>query len=139
MHPTFHILTEMSSKYHAFITQFSSNETPKTVQEASNSKPWKDAMNEELQALEKNKTSEVVELPKGKKTVGYRWIYTIKYKVDFFFFFYQIKYKVDGTIERYKAKLVAKRYTQIYGIDYQKTFAMVEKIKHHQSFIIFGC
>ena len=96
-------------------------------------------MNEELQALEKNKTSEVVELPKGKKTVGYRWIYTIKYKVDFFFFFYQIKYKVDGTIERYKAKLVAKRYTQIYGIDYQKTFAMVEKIKHHQSFIIFGC
>ena len=77
----------MSSKYHAFITQFSSNETPKTVQEASNSKPWKDAMNEELQALEKNKTSEVVELPKGKKTVGYRWIYTIKYKVDFFFFF----------------------------------------------------
>ena len=44
-------------------------------------------MNEELQALEKNKTSEVVELPKGKKTVGYRWIYTIKYKVDFFFFF----------------------------------------------------
>ena len=81
--------------YHSF----SSNGTPKIVQEALNSKPWKDAINEELQALEKNKTREVMDLPKGKKTVGCRWIYTIKYKVD-------------GTIERSKARLVAKGYTQ---------------------------
>ena len=81
--------------YHSF----SSNGTPKIVQEALNSKPWKDAINEELQALEKNKTQEVMDLPKGKKTVGCRWIYTIKYKVD-------------GTIERSKARLVAKGYTQ---------------------------
>ena len=81
--------------YHSF----SSNGTPKIVQEALNSKPWKDAINEELQALEKNKTREVMDLPKGKKTVGCRWIYTIKYKVD-------------GTIERSKARLVAIGYTQ---------------------------
>nr|CAN64787.1 hypothetical protein VITISV_014072 [Vitis vinifera] len=84
-----------------------------TVQEALNSKPRKDAMNEELQAFKKNKTWEVVDLPQGKKTVGCRWIYIIKYKVD-------------RTIERYKVRLVAKRYTQTYGIDYQETFALKE-------------
>ena len=47
--------------------------------------------------------------------MGCRWIYTIKYKED-------------GSIERYKAKLVAKGYTQTYGIDYTDTFALVAKI-----------
>ena len=41
-------LWRLSSKYHAFITHLSFNETPKTVKEAINSKPWKYVMNEEL-------------------------------------------------------------------------------------------
>ena len=39
-----------------------------------------------------------------------------------------MKYKVDGSIERYKARVVAKGYTQTYEIDYTKTFAYVAKI-----------
>ena len=35
-----------------------------------------------MQALEKNETGDMVELPKGKKTVGCKWIFTIKYKAD---------------------------------------------------------
>ena len=56
-----------------------------------------------------------MELPRGKTLVGCKWIFTIKYKVD-------------GNIERYKARLVTKGYTQTYGIDYQETFAPVIKM-----------
>ena len=54
-------------------------------------------------------------LPKGKKTVGCRWVFIIKHKAD-------------GTIERYKAQRVVKGYTQSYGVDYQETFAPVAKL-----------
>ena len=72
-------------------------------------------MNVEMQALEKNKTWELVTLPAGKRPVGCRWVYTVKYKAD-------------GSLERYKARLVAKGYTQTYGVDYQETFAPVTKM-----------
>ena len=72
-------------------------------------------MEEEISALNKNETWEKCELPRGKKTVGCRWVYTIKYLVD-------------GTIEQYKARLVAQGYTQTYGVDYSKTFSPVAKI-----------
>ena len=56
---------------------------------------WKDAMIDEMKALEKNGTSELMELPKGKKTVGCKWVFTLKHNPD-------------GSIQRYNARLVAK-------------------------------
>ena len=52
-------------------------------------------MNAEMEALEKNKTWEMGDLPIGKKLVGCKRVYTVKYRVDW-------------TLERYKARLVAK-------------------------------
>lgn len=68
-----------------------------------------------MQALEKNKTWELIDLPKGKKLMGCKWVFTVKYKSD-------------GSMERYKARLVAKGYTQSYGINYQEIFAPVVKM-----------
>ena len=51
----------------------------------------------------------------GKKMVGCKWIFSIKYNVD-------------GSVNRYKAQLVAKGFTQSYSIDYEETFAPVAKL-----------
>jgi hypothetical protein len=76
---------------------------------------WHDAMLEEMAALEKNKTWELVSLPEGKKSVDCKWVYIVKQDPN-------------GKIERYKAKHVAKGYSQTYGIDYDETFAPVAKM-----------
>lgn len=70
---------------------------------------------EELEALRKIKTWELAYLPKGKKAVSCKWIYTVKQNPE-------------GKIERYKARLVARGYSQTYGIDYDETFAPVAKM-----------
>ena len=68
-----------------------------------------------MEALEKSSAWEMGPLPVGKKIVGSRWVFTIKYHSD-------------GSIARYKARLVAQEYTQSYGIDYLETFAPVAKL-----------
>ena len=63
-----------------------------------------------MKALEKNNTWEKVNLPKGKTSMGCKWVFTVKFNLD-------------GSLERYKVKLVAKSFTRTYGIDYQETFS----------------
>ncbi|KAL5789093.1 hypothetical protein ACOSQ2_003981 [Xanthoceras sorbifolium] len=69
----------------------------------------------ELYALESNGTWSIVSLPQGKRLVGCRWVY-------------KTKFRADGTIERHKARLIAKGYTQQEGIDFLDTFSPVTKL-----------
>lgn len=106
---------KLSPTHKVFLSNLHTIPIPRNLSEALKDKKWEDAMRVEMTALEKNKTWELVKLPRGKKLVGCRWVFTVKYKSD-------------GSIERYKARLVAKGYTQTYGIDYLETFAPVAKM-----------
>lgn len=88
---------------------------PRNVADALSQPQWKVAMQEEMVALEKNDTCDLVDLPQNKVPVGCKWVYTVKLKPD-------------DSVDRYKARLVAKGYTQTYGIDYKETFALVAKL-----------
>ena len=88
-----------------FAHRLSSYHIPCGVHEALADQKWSLAIQEEMEALNRNRTWNLVLLPNGKKTVGCKWVFSIKHKAD-------------GSIERYKARLVAKGYTQTYGIDY---------------------
>ena len=105
----------LSSKYHAFVTNLSNIEIPRSIREALENPDWGQAVDDEIRVLKKNGTWKLLDLPKGKQPVGCKWIFTVKYKSD-------------GRVERYKTRLVAKGFTQTYGIDYQETFAHVAKL-----------
>ncbi|WKA09424.1 hypothetical protein VitviT2T_027072 [Vitis vinifera] len=72
----------LSESNKSFVNQLSTVAIPNSVQEALADPRWKAAINEEMKSLQKNETWELVECPLGKKSVGCRWIYTVKYKTD---------------------------------------------------------
>ncbi|KAK9217910.1 hypothetical protein WN943_006540 [Citrus x changshan-huyou] len=84
---------KLSNKQRAFTTKISQIPIPKTIKEALDHPDWKLAVLEEMNALKKNGTWEIVDLPKEKKTVGCKWVFTLKCNVD-------------GCVERYKARLL---------------------------------
>jgi hypothetical protein len=75
---------------------------------------WHNAMCDEIAALRTNRTWSLVPFHPLMNVVGNRWVY-------------RIKHRVDGSIERYKARLVARGFTQQEGIDYSETFGPVIK------------
>ena len=105
----------LSPCLHAFVTQLSHVEIPKSIKDAMQVPEWKDVVLEEMRALEKNQTWELIDMPKEKRIVGCKWMFTVNFKSN-------------GSLERYKAHLVAKGFTQNYGIDYSETFAPVVKL-----------
>jgi hypothetical protein len=67
-------------------------------------------MTEEYQSIIKNGVWEIVPRPKRKDVVSSKWIF-------------KIKHATDGSIEKYKARFVARGFSQKEGIDYEETFA----------------
>lgn len=91
---------------------------PTTYRQAiscSDSLKWIEAMKNEYNSLIMNKTWELCKLPAGRKPVDCKWVY-------------KLKYRSDGTIDRYKARLVARGFSQKYGIDFKETFSPVVRM-----------
>ncbi|KAL4323895.1 hypothetical protein GQ457_11G003570 [Hibiscus cannabinus] len=108
-------VSRLSPDYTAFISNISLSPEPVFYHQAVRFSEWRDAMQDELRAMDSLKTWSVVSLPDGKKAIDCKWVY-------------RIKRKADGSIDRYKARLVAKGFTQVEGVDYTYTFSPVAKM-----------
>jgi hypothetical protein len=71
-------------------------------------------MDDEIDAIERNNTWELTDLPEGHKTIGVKWVF-------------KTKLTENGEVDKYKACLVVKGYKQEYGIDYTEVFAPVAR------------
>uniref|UniRef100_A0A2N9HB81 Integrase catalytic domain-containing protein n=1 Tax=Fagus sylvatica TaxID=28930 RepID=A0A2N9HB81_FAGSY len=109
------------SDYHCYFALATLHE-PHTFREASTNPLWQQAMTDELDALHKTHTWDMTTLPPGKSAVGCKWVY-------------KIKTRADGSVERYKTRLVARGFTQEYGIDYEETFAPVARLTSVRSLL----
>ncbi|KAH9689319.1 hypothetical protein KPL70_015447 [Citrus sinensis] len=114
--PTWHskYVTKINVTY-CFLTQ---DEEPSTFYEALNSSDvalWMTTMHEEIEALHKNKTWELIPLPHGRKAIGNKWVYKIKR---------------DGNdqVERYRARFMVKGYAQKESIDFNEIFSLVVRL-----------
>ncbi|KAH9706020.1 Integrase catalytic domain-containing protein [Citrus sinensis] len=103
------------------------DDEPRTYQEAitgKNKLEWKRAMDEEMASLMKNKTWELIEKPAKRKTVSCKWIFKIKDEIP------------SAELRRFKARLVARGFTQKEGIDFTKVFSPV--VRHASIRIILA-
>lgn len=104
VHKLAKFLTKTNSKVHE----------PKTYNEAIDNlihgNQWREAIDKELWNLDSYQILCYKELLSGKKTIKYKWIF-------------KVKYKPNRIIERYKAQLVAQRFSQVFGVDFTETFA----------------
>jgi hypothetical protein len=101
---------------HTFVAGMDASK-PKSFSEAMqrpDANLWYEATVKEMQAHIKNGTWELVKLPPGRKAIGSKWVF-------------KVKRNANGSIERYKARLVAQGFSQRPGIDFDKTFAPTAK------------
>ena len=75
---------------------------------------WRDAMAAEFEALRQNGTWVLVPRPPGVNIVGSKWVF-------------KTKQHADGSVDKHKARLVARGFTQQQGLDYGDTFSLVVK------------
>lgn len=102
-------------KYAHVATVVEEIKEPDSFDEANQQQVWRTAMLEEFEALVRNETWELVPKPIEVKPITCKWVY-------------KVKHKTDGTVERCKARLVARGFTQQQGFDYEETFSPVAKL-----------
>ena len=95
---------------------------PSSYEEASTQSVWRESMMEEYASIMKNDVWEVVPRLEGKSVVTSKWLY-------------KIEYVADGSIEKYKARFVARGFSQVEGVDYDETFALVARYTSIRSII----
>jgi hypothetical protein len=90
------------------------------------SRQWKDAVTDELEKLFSLGTFEYVDLPPGKETVDTKWVFTIKYTPT-------------GLVDRFKARLVARGFSQREGDDFWETFSPTIRYESIRLILAIAC
>ncbi|GJS67280.1 retrovirus-related pol polyprotein from transposon TNT 1-94 [Tanacetum coccineum] len=105
----------LTATHIAFLANVFAHSEPHNYKQAMIDKGWVEAINKELQALEKNNTWELTTLPAGHKPITLKWVF-------------KIKYYPDGSLDKLKARLVVRDFNQKEGLDYKHTFSPVAKL-----------
>ncbi|GJU47884.1 putative ribonuclease H-like domain-containing protein [Tanacetum coccineum] len=111
--------------YTCLFVCFLSQEEPKRISEALRDLAWVEAMQEELLQFKLQKVWILVDLPKGHRAIGTKWVY-------------RNKKDERGIVIRNKARLVAQGHTQEEGIDYDEVFAPVARIEAIRIFLAYA-
>ena len=114
--------------YLASTTEEEVKQSPQTVQEAlqgEHSVKWQSAMDSEMNSLRENGVYEIVDRPTGKKVVKSKWVL-------------RVKANERGEVEKYKARVVAKGYSQVEGIDYDQTFSPTVRFESIRQMVALG-
>jgi hypothetical protein len=98
------------------------DEEPTTFEEAVQKGQCKEAMTKEHQSIMKNEVWEIVPRPKGKSMVNSKWVY-------------KIKHAADGSVDKYKARFIARGFSQKEEEDYDEMFAPVARYTSIRSII----
>ncbi|GKD22542.1 putative ribonuclease H-like domain-containing protein [Tanacetum coccineum] len=104
---------------------FLSQEEPRRIAKSLSDPAWVEAMQEELLQFKLQKVWILVDLPKGKRAIGTKWIF-------------RNKKDERGILTRNKARLVTQGYTQEEGIDYDEVFAPVARIEAIRQFLVYA-
>nr|GEV55435.1 ribonuclease H-like domain-containing protein [Tanacetum cinerariifolium] len=107
--------SRLSSVNMCFATSLNKSIEPIRLPEALSDPDWVEAMNNETEALNRNNTWTICDLPIGRKPIGGKWMW-------------KIKYKTSGEIKRYKARLVSKGFSQKERFNFDETFSHVVKM-----------
>ncbi|GJW52763.1 putative RNA-directed DNA polymerase [Tanacetum coccineum] len=107
--------SKLNSVNYCFTTTLNKSVEPSTYYDAVKDARWVEAMNNEIEALIRNNTWTLTDLPIGRKAIDNKWLY-------------KIKYKSTGQVDKFKARVVAKGFSQKEGIDFDETFSPVVKM-----------
>ena len=100
-------------------------EVQEIINDALRNKEWNEVADSEYDLLMSSSTWELVDIPTGRKPIDYKWIF-------------KVKKGSDGSVQRYKAQLVAKGFAKKYGVDYDETFAPVVRYSSIQTLLAFA-
>ncbi|GJR34590.1 ribonuclease H-like domain-containing protein [Tanacetum coccineum] len=107
--------SKLNTANYCFATTLNKSVEPTTYYDVVKDVRLVEAMNNEIEALTRNSTWTLTDLPIGRKTIDNKWLY-------------KIKYKASGQVDKYKARVVAKGFSQREGIDFDETFSPMVKM-----------